>query len=180
MLKKYYTRCHWAKYVPGIPTAVKFVMQDALGRSLDKLVAELVTDAIDQMTGTGGDDEDHAPAWYKRLGSSARRVVALPRGTNGLVTADAAPEEKEEASHEIEIMEVREWIQPLEVEMELDGVHLLKVERQGELCGICDEHEGENLSFAGCGVGQSAFSPGDEDLSFEGCGVGQSAFSVEV
>ena len=71
---------------------------------------------------------------------------------------DTAPEEKEEASHEIEIMEVREWIQPLEVEMELDGVHLLEVERQGELCGTCDEHEGENLSFAGLGCGQSAFS----------------------
>ena len=180
MLKKYYTRCHWAKYVPGIPTAVKLVMQNALGRSLDKLIAELVTDAIDQMTGTGGEDEDHNPAWFKRFGSSARRPVGRSAGggTNGLITA--APEEKEEASHEIEIMEIREWIQPLEVEMELDGVDLLEVERQGELCGIYDEYEDENLSFVGYGVGQSAFNTGDEDLSFAGRGVGRSAFSVEI
>lgn len=66
MLKKYYTRCYWAKYVPGVMTAAKLVMQKALGFSLDKLIAELVTDTIDQMSGTDGEDEDHAPAWLVR------------------------------------------------------------------------------------------------------------------
>ena len=47
-------------------TAAKLVMQNALGFSLDKLIAELVMDAIDQMSGTDGEHEGHAPAWLVR------------------------------------------------------------------------------------------------------------------
>ena len=141
MFKKYCTRCHWAKYVPGIPTAVRLVMQYALNFSLDNLIAELVTDAIDQMSGTDGEDEDHAPAWLVR----------------------AEPEDDA-----IEILEIS-WINPLEVEtVEPDSFEV--EERPGELCGICHDHEGEydeSLSFAGCGFGQLAASPEDDDLDAE-------------
>ena len=141
MLKKYYTRCYWAKYVPGVMTVAKLVMQNALGFSLDKLIAELVTDAIYQMSGTDGEDEDHAPAWLVR----------------------AEPEDDD-----IEILEIL-WIKLLEVETV--EPHSFEVEeRPGELCGICYDHEGEydeSSLFAGCGLGQLSVSPEDEDLDAE-------------
>jgi hypothetical protein len=150
MLKKYYTRCHWAKYVPGVPTAIKLVIKYALGLSLDKLIAELVTDTIDQITGIDGEHEDHAPAWYKGLGASARP------GTNEKGTEDSA-----------EMLEIEpDWIEPSQIEaVEVETVEVQSSHsaRQCNICGGWDEDEDE-----------------DEDQSFTGCGTGRSAFSVEV
>ena len=38
VLKKYYTRCYFAEYVPGLPFVVKLIIAYALERALDRLL----------------------------------------------------------------------------------------------------------------------------------------------